>query len=78
MEKASYRPDMGRPELILPCNEVVLLQQVAFEAENGTVFEMCLDRAEALGLLAIGQVARLSITSEQWREKINQRKDQTP
>ena len=78
MEKAKYRPDLSRPELVLPCNEVILPQQVAFEADNGTIFEMCLDRAEALGLLAIGQVAKLQITSEQWREIINQRNNKSP
>lgn len=64
-----------RPELILPCpakqGDITIPQQVGFIAENGTPFQMSLDRAIAMGLLGVGDVMRASMKSEDWRVSLN-------
>ena len=56
-ETLKRRPDLDRPPIKMPCNDVILPQQVAFETEDGGIVEMSRDMVNALGIY--GQVKAL-------------------
>ncbi len=55
------RPDLDRPELIFPCSDVTIPQQVGFENDLGTGFTVSRTRAIALGMIGLADVLKLSM-----------------
>ena len=57
-ERLIRRKDLDRPPIRMPCNDVIIPQQVSFEMENGGITEMSIDMVNALGIY--GQIKRLT------------------
>ena len=66
-EKLTRRPDLDRPPIKLPVNDMMLPQSVAFEDENGGIVLMSKEMVNALGIY--GQVKRLT-----YMKSVNYRK----
>ncbi|MFA7000365.1 MAG: hypothetical protein WC241_04615 [Candidatus Paceibacterota bacterium] len=63
------RPDLDRPPIRLPVNNVLLPQTVAFECSDGTIMEMSREIVNALGIY--GQVKRMTyINSGKYVKKV--------
>ena len=68
-EHLKRRPDLDRPPLKMPVNDVILIQTVAFESSTGGITEMSVDTVNALGIY--GQIKRLPVMrSETYVKKV--------
>ena len=74
MEKCRRRPDLDRPKLTLPCNNVELPQILGFEDEHGSPFTVTRLGAIAFGLMRASDIIIEETSSKKYLDGTYEKK----